>query len=192
MKYPSLYRAFNKLVDLPEAIYLDLEDRLTLKALDKHEYLIYAGQTIHHLPFIRKGLMVNYRLDDNSEKHVIQIRGEGLWLGDLYSFFSGKPTNFNIQTFQPTELLLIDHDTFDYITLNYPIFERFFRVSIQNAYVSTLNQIFNLHSQTAKERYLELVRDIPSLLDDIPHYLIASFLNIQPQSLSRIRSKLKN
>ncbi len=79
--------------------------------------------------------MVNYRLDENGEKHVIQIRWTGLWLGDLYSFYSGKPTKFNIQTYQPTELLMINHETFNFMTREYPIFERYFRLGIQDAYI---------------------------------------------------------
>jgi CRP-like cAMP-binding protein len=191
MKYPFLYRSFNEIINLSEEAYLDIESRLIRKALDKNEYLLYEGQVIEYLPFINKGLMVNYRLDENSEKHVLQIRWTGLWLGDLYSFFSGKPTKFNIRTYQPTELLLMDHETFDYITSTHPVFEKYFRIGIQNAYVETLNQIYNLQSLSAEERYLELLDNVPSLLEDIPHYLIASYLNIQPQSLSRIRRNLQ-
>ena len=191
MKYPILFQAFNKFVNLPIEAYLDLESRLIRKTLPKKEFLIKEGQIIRYLPFINKGLMVNYRLDDTGERHVIQIRWTGLWLGDIYSFFSGKPTTFNIQTYQPTELLMINHDTFDFIIREHPIYERFFRLAIQDSYIETLNQIFNLHSLSAEERYLELIQNVPSLLDDLPHYLISSYLNIKPQSLSRIRKNLQ-
>ena len=86
---------------------------------------------------------------------------------------------------------MINHETFDYITKNHPVYEKFFRLNIQEAYVQTLNRIYNLHSATAEERYLELIKNIPDLLDKIPHYLIASYLNIKPQSLSRIRKSHK-
>ena len=192
MEYPTLFKDFNKYINLPVEAYLDLEKRLVRKKLNKKEFLLKSGQTIRHLPFINKGLMINYRLDENGEKHVIQIRWTGLWLGDLYSFFSGNPSKFNIQTYKDTELLLMNHDTYDFITKEYPVYERYFRLGLQNAYVETLNQIYNLHSLSAEKRYIELIKQVPSLLDDIPHYLIASYLNIKPQSLSRIRKKLKN
>lgn len=192
MKYPFLYQAFNRYINLPIEAYLDLENKLVFKTVKKKEYLIREGQVIKYLPFINKGLMVNYRLDKKGDKHIIQIRWEGLWLGDLYSFFSGNTTNFNIQTYQDTELLMIDHETFEYITTEHPVYERYFRLGLQNAYVETLNQIYNLQSLSAEKRYLELINNVPSILEDIPHYLIASYLNIKPQSLSRIRKKLKN
>lgn len=190
MKYPLLFQAFNKYINLPIEAYLDLENRLVRKTLNKKEFLIKEGKIIKYMPFINNGLMVNYRLDDNGERHVIQIRSSGLWLGDLYSFFSGKPTKFNIQAYRTTELLTINHETFEYITKEYPLLERYFRLGLQNAYVETLDQIYNLHSLSAEKRYIELIKNIPSLLDDIPHYLIASYLNIKPQSLSRIRKRL--
>ena len=149
MKYPTLYQAFRNYKNLSPEAYLDLENRLIHKTLDKKEFLINEGQVIRYLPFINKGLMINYRLDEEGEKHVIQIRWTGLWLGDLYSFFSGAPTRFNICAYQPTELLMINHETFDFITKEHPIYERFFRLSIQNAYIETLNQIFNLSCNTA-------------------------------------------
>ncbi len=192
MEHPILYQSFRKYINLSVKDYLDLEPKLVHKTLDKNEYLIREGQIIRHLPFINDGLMANYRLDENGDIHVIQIRWTGWWLGDIYSFFSGKPSSFNIRAYQPTELLMINHDTFDFMTREYPIYERYFRIAIQHSYINTLNQVFNLHSQSAEERYLELVKNYPTLLDDIPHYLIASFLSIKPQSLSRIRKKHKN
>ena len=191
MKYPLLYQDFNKHINLPIETYLDLENRLVRKTLSKKEFLIKDGQIIRYLPFINKGLMVSYRLDENGEKHVIQIRQTGSWLGDLYSFYSGKPTKFYIQTYADTELLMINHETFDFITREHPVYERYFRLVIQNAYIATLNKNFNRHSSSAEERYFDLIANIPALLDDIPHYLIASYLNIKPQSLSRIRKKYK-
>lgn len=187
-----LFQNLKSYINIPIEAYLDLESRLVRKTLNEKEFLIQEGQIIRYLPFIKKGLMVNYRLDEEGEKHVIQIRWTGLWLGDLYSFFSGRPTKFNIRAYHPTELLMIDHETFNFITKEHPIYERYFRLGIQEAYVDTLDQIFNLHSLSAEKRYLELIQNVPSLLDDIPHYLIASYLNIQPQSLSRIRRNLQN
>jgi len=192
MKYENFHRSLKSLINLPPEAYLAFEERLVVKTLKDKELLHEEGQTIRYMPFINNGLMVNYRVDEEGESHVLQIRWTGHWLGDLYSFFSGKPSKFNIRAYQPTELLLIDHETFDFITQKYPIYERYFRMAIQSAYVETIDQVFNLHSRSAEERYLDLIEHFPSLLHDIPQYLIASYLNIKPQSLSRIRKNLLN
>lgn len=191
MEYPALYKVFSNHIKLPEEDYLDLESRLIRKTINKKEYLFREGQIVNYLPFISEGLMVNYRLDESGNRHVIQIGRKGSWLGDLFSFFSRTSTSFNIQAYQTTELLLINHETYTYITKKHPSFEKFFRLNIQYAYTATLNEIFKLHSLSAEERYLQLIKHIPTILEDMPHYLIASYLNIESQSLSRIRKKLK-
>lgn len=191
MKYPDLYKSFNQFVRIPLEEYLDLEDRLIHKTLSKKEFLINEGQRLHYLPYINDGLMINYRLDGKGNRHVIQIGWKGYWLGDVDSFFSGSTTMFNVQAYQKTELLLINHDTYDFIIKKYDSYEKHFLISVQKAYMNVLNQIYNLHRLSAEERYLELIKKVPSILDDMPHYLIASYLNIQSQTLSRIRKDLK-
>jgi len=169
---------------------MTLEDRLIVKQLDARQSFLQEGQIIRYMPFINEGLMVNHRTDEKGEDHVLQIRWGGQWLGDLMSFFTHKPSIFNITTYKPTQLLLVNHDTFDEVMATHPIYERYFRLAFQSAYVDTLNQIYNLHSASAKQRYLDLIENVPSILNDIPHYLIASYLNIKAPSLSRIRKKL--
>ncbi len=190
MKYPNLFKTLSHFVDLSDEDYSAIEERVQVKHLGNKEYLLREGETIHYLPFINQGLMVNYRLDPGGDMHVLQIRWTGKWLGDLISFFTGQPSKFNIRAYQATELLLIDRDTFDYITEKHPVFEKYFRRSIQEAYTSLIDRVFALHSRSAKQRYLDLIDNYPQLIDHLPHYLIASYLSIKPQSLSRIRKEL--
>ena len=80
----------------------------------------------------------------------------------IYLAFSQKPSFFNIVAYKPTELLLVNHDTFDYITKNHLIYEKYFRIAFQKSYVGTLSQIYSLHSKTAEERYRDLVEMFPA------------------------------
>ncbi|WP_271766221.1 Crp/Fnr family transcriptional regulator [Aquimarina algiphila] len=189
MQYPQLYKQFKKHIDLSLEAYLDLEKRLIKKTIKKKEYLIEEGKIAKYLPFIEKGLLVNYRFDSDAHTHVIQIGYTGNWLGDLFSFFNNSPTHFNIQAFKETDLLLINRETYEYISEKYPIYEKYYRIGIQNAYSQVLKRIYNIHSQSAKKRYQALIENIPTILDDIPHYMIASYLGVKPQSLSRIRNQ---
>lgn len=191
IKYPTFYNSINHYVKLSDEAYQALEERLIVKKINEKEHFTEEGKIAHYLPFINEGLMVNYRTDENGDRHTLQIRWTGWWLGDLYSFFSLEPSFINLICYKPTELLLVSHDTFDFITKEYPIYEKYFRIAFQKSYIGVLTQMYNLHKTSAEERYLNLIKEIPTILDEIPHYLIASYLNIQPQSLSRIRKKLK-
>lgn len=191
MKYPNYYKCFCKFIDLSPEEYAAVEDRVVVKKLEKNEYLLREGEVSRYMPFINRGLMVNYRLNEKGEAHVLQIRWKGYWLGDLYSFFTDNPSKFNIRAYQPTELLMIDRTTFNYITENHPVYEKYFRSSIQTAYLHLLDRTFHLQGSSAKERYLSLIKNYPKLMEHIPHYMIASYLSIKPQSLSRIRKSLQ-
>jgi CRP-like cAMP-binding protein len=192
IKYPNLYNSIRNYINITPDEYLPLEERLIVKQLKEREFFVQEGEIIKYLGFINDGLMVNYRIDEKGDRHVIQIRWTQWWMGDLYSFFSRKPTFSDIICYKPTEILLINHETFDYITENFPKYEKFFRIAFQKSYISTLNQVYNLHSKSAEERYLDLIENVPTILDDIPHYLIASYLNIRPQSLSRLRKNIQS
>lgn len=191
-KYPTFYNSLNSYIHLSDEAYQVLEERIIVKKFGARKFVLQEGKIMRYLPFINEGLMVNYRTNDQGDRHVLQIRWTGWWLGDLLSFFTKQPSFFNVVTYKPTELLMINHETFDLITKQYPIYERYFRIAFQKSYIGTLTQIYDLHSATAEERYIELIENVPTILDDIPHYLIASYLNIRPQSLSRIRKKIKN
>jgi len=191
VRFPNFYNSLSRYVQLSDEAYHALESRVIVKHLDNREFLLTEGNVIRYLPFINDGLLVNYRTDNDGNRHTLQIRWTGWWMGDLYSFFSKQPSFSNIICFKPSELLLISHETFEFITENYPEYEKFFRIAFQKSYVGTLNQLYNLHSKSATERYLHLIENVPTVLEDIPHYLISSYLNIKPQSLSRIRKSLK-
>ena len=191
IKYPVLYDAMSQYAHIPLEAYIEFESGIYTKEISQGDFLFREGQTINFLTFINEGLGVNYRLDQEGNYHVLQIRGKGWWLGDLHSFFTSKPSHFNVMCFKKTEFLIINRPLFDKIVDKYHVFDRFFRVAFQKSYVGTLEKLYDLHSKNATQRYTDLVSNVPDLVDHIPHYLIASYLNIQPQSLSRIRSQLK-
>ncbi|MEZ5009461.1 MAG: Crp/Fnr family transcriptional regulator [Chitinophagales bacterium] len=192
MKFKSLYESITSEVDVPMDIYLEFEDRFIFKEFDKKDFVLKEGQIATYLSFLNKGLIVSYRTDANGNRHAIQIRWKGSWLSELESIFSKKPTKYNYLAVKPTEMLFMPLKDYNEISKKYPVFETFFRISLKQSYLGALEQIYKLHSLSAEARYLELIKNVPTLLEDIPHYLIASYLNIQPQSLSRIRKIHKN
>jgi CRP-like cAMP-binding protein len=91
---------------------------------------------------------------------------------------------------EPTTVLMINKQCFDKACTTMPIFERYFRILIQNAYVSMQYRMAKSTSEEADKRYKEFSTSHPDHLQRIPQYLIASYLGIQPQSLSRIRKMM--
>jgi hypothetical protein len=160
--------------------------------LPKKHQLVQTGSRCKYLYFIEKGLLHSYTTDSAGQSHTIQFGFEGHWISDLYGFLSQKPAIFNIEALEDTSVLNLSKDNFEFALSTIPSFERFFRILIQNAYVNSQQRIAENYTADAEQRYRTLIKQQPDLLQRVPQYLIASYLGIKPQSLSRIRQKLKN
>src|SRR5690606_1436989 len=114
---------------------------------------------------------------------------EGYWITDQYSFFSGRKGIFMIETLEDCKMLVLSKDHMNTRCAQSHRIEHFFRILIQNAFVALQYRLTKTNSETAENRYLEFSRLYPHFLNRIPQYLIASYLGIRPQSLSRIRKE---
>lgn len=165
----------------------DFNKLIVEKKFDKKTKLVEEGQYCKFIYFIIEGSCYSYFTDPKGEQQVIQLALEGYWISDLSSFYSNGKAIYTIETIESTTVLLISRDNFEKACASLPIFERYFRVLIQNAYVAMQQRLARSSSEDAEKRYIELTKSHPDFLQRIPQYLIASYLGIKPQSLSRIR-----
>ena len=160
--------------------------------LDKNEHFLNEGKVANYIAFVISGGLYSYTIDEKGKKNVLQIALEDYWISDLNSFFSREPSQLNIETITKTKLIIINKDDFEKSCNTIPAFNHFQRILIQNAYIATLQRVSTLTSKSAPQRYLELITKHPEIIKKVPQLLIASYLGIKPQSLSRIRKRLFN
>ena len=156
----------------------------------KKEVLVREGQYCNHLYYVNKGLIYSSYTGDKGLVHVVQIAVEDFWISDLYGFFSGNRAICDVKALEDTSVVAISKDNLEKACETIPLIEHFFRKLIQNAYISSHYRMTQTKSAEAKIRYLDFLDAYPTVSQRIPQYLIASFLGIQPQSLSRIRRSL--
>lgn len=158
--------------------------------LENKIQFVKEGQVSRNLYFVDSGATHTFIIDKKGEVHTVQFGFEGYWIGDMYSFFSGNPSIFNVETLEPSTLFAMKHVDFEKACEEIPKFEMFFRILVQNGYLSSLQRIAKSFSEDAEQRYLMLIKNHPDLPQRVPQYLVASYLGIKPQSLSRIRQNL--
>ena len=158
--------------------------------LRKNEFLINEGSIARYTAFINSGVLYSYSIDEKGEKHVVNIAIEDYWISDLFSFLSGEPSIFNVQAIENSEIVLLSKSNFEIACNTIPSFERFFRLLIQKAYINSQRRISRIYGDSAKERYLKLLKSNPEIIQRVPQHYIASYLGIKPQSLSRIRKNM--
>lgn len=160
------------------------------KSFDKKDVIVEEGTQCNYIYFIVEGSCYSFYTDDKGEEHAMQFSLEGYWISELYSFFSGKKSIYTVQALEPTRVLALNKDSFNKACDTMPAFDKYFRLLIQNAYVALQYRLAKTNSEDAEHRYNEFAKLYPQFVQRIPQYLIASYLGIKPQSLSRIRKEL--
>jgi CRP-like cAMP-binding protein len=155
----------------------------------KRQYILQQGDVSRNETYIVSGLTRTYEVDDKGQEHVVQFGPEDWWVGDMYSYLTDTPSQFNIDCMEDTEVLQISKANQEMLYREVPKLERHFRIMIQNAYVSSLKRISSNLSKSAAERYDEFLTRYPCIGQRVPNHQIASYLGITPQSLSRVRRK---
>lgn len=160
------------------------------KKLRKKRFLLQDGEVCKYTAFVEKGLLRSFTIDEKGAEHILQFSLEGWWNADLYSFFTGEPSDFNIEALEGSEMLLITKPSWDILLKEVPAFERYFRILIQNNLIATQRRLLGSFSETAEEKYQKLLQDFPDIVQRVPQHMVASYLGITRETLSRIRRQL--
>lgn len=187
----QLFQNINKIINLSEEEYEQFHSYTQTVKLKRKELLLSEGDICKYSYFVSKGCL-RYFYSVDGHEHTGQFFFENNWYTDLESFLTGKPSRQNIEALEPTQILTISKDSLEKLYLLNPKFERFGRLMAERAFIGIKQRTEMLTNQSAEERYINLIRDRPKVIERIPQHYIASYIGIQPQSLSRIRKKLGN
>jgi CRP-like cAMP-binding protein len=160
------------------------------KKLRKRQYLLQEGDVSKYVAFVEKGILRSYTVDEKGSEHIIQFAFEGWWIADQYSFLTGEPSQYNIDALEDCELLLLSKSAEELLMERIPKMERFFRILLQNSLIATQRRLVSSLSHSAEEKYNELIQSCPTIPQRVPQHMMASFLGITPETLSRIRKQV--
>ncbi|MCW3167290.1 Crp/Fnr family transcriptional regulator [Chryseobacterium sp. 09-1422] len=177
-------------VNLTNEEKTELQSFFSVKKLKKKQFLLKEGDICTHLSFVGEGLLKSYFVDEKGGENINMFAFEGWWISDFKSFISQEKAVLNIDAVEETELLMISLEDYEKLTLEIPVMDRYFRILYQNSLVTKDYRLIASNSYTAEEKYLEFSKKNPEIIKRIPHNLIASFLGLAPETVSRIRRKL--
>jgi CRP-like cAMP-binding protein len=160
-----------------------------IKKLRKHQYLLQEGDVWKYNAFLCEGCLRTYRVDDKGLEHISYISIENYWTGDRESLLSGKPAQSNIDAIEDSVVLLFSIDNFEMIKRKIPAFRDLVNALVDRSLVASQNRIHSIISQTAEEKYLDFIKTSPQIANRVPQHMIASYLGISPETLSRVRKQ---
>jgi CRP-like cAMP-binding protein len=185
--FDLLYRKINEKITLTEEEFELCKPLFTQRKLRKRQFILQEGDVSRYNIFVGKGLLRSYSIDDKGSEHILQFALEGWWTADLSSFFTDEPSLFNIEALEDSELLMITRPTWESLLDKLPAIERYFRILIQNSLIATQRRLLGSLSETAEQKYLKFIKAYPESVQRIPQHMIASYLGITRETLSRLR-----
>lgn len=177
-------------VALSDSEILMLTASLSSKTYRKGDFLLHAGEVCAYAFFVEKGLLRSFTTDETGKEHIIQFGPENWFVTDRSSAYFNEPSDFAIEAIEDTTVVLIDAAFISQASVKYPSFMHFNEKALQSHIRQLQKRINLLLSATAEKRYLDFIRLYPDLTLRVPQWMIASYLGITPESLSRVRKEL--
>jgi CRP-like cAMP-binding protein len=188
MEADLLISYINRYIQLTEEETNLFLSKVHIRSYSKGQYVVQNGNICKYESFVIKGCLKTFYIDNEGEEHIVMFAIEDWWTADLGSFLTQTPAAYNIVCIENSELAQISYHDLEELYIAIPRLERFFRIIIQKAYVALQQRIVNNFSLPAKERYALFRNQYPEIDQRVPQYMIASYLGITKEFLSKIRS----
>lgn len=189
--YELFFKRFNDLVPLTPDEEGIIKNHLTPKKLRKKQYLLQEGDVCKYIAFIEKGVLRSYSIDDKGDEHILQFALEGWLISDLASFLTGNPATYTVDAVEDSELVLISRAANEELIRTLPKFETWTRLQITGAYIALQKRLTSVISLSLEERYTGLTAMYPQIVQRVPQHMIASYMGLSPETLSRVRKKIQ-
>ena len=167
-----------------------VKTHLTPKKLRRKQYLLQEGDVCKNIAFVEKGALRTYTVDDLGTEHILQFALEGWTISDLYSFLTGEASTYNIDALEAAELVLVSKAAHEEMLQTIPKYETYVRLQVTGAYIALQRRITSVLSLTTEERYKNFTATYPNIVQRVPQHMIASFMGLTPETLSRVRKRM--
>jgi CRP-like cAMP-binding protein len=189
--FDLLFQKIRKLVPITDEEEMWCKTLFVPKQLRKRQYILQTGDVCTYQAFVEKGILRSYTIDEKGGEHILQLASEGWWMADLSSYLTGEPSILNIDAIEAAEILLISRASWEMAMERIPKLEHYFRIIIQNHLVVTQKRLLQSFSETAEEKYVRFLHTFPDCEQRVPLHMIASYLGIKRETLSRLRKQIK-
>lgn len=167
-----------------------LQDLIVNKTFEKGEMLLEKGEVSSYVYFVEEGLLRFFSISKEGKEHIIQFAPEGWFVTERNSICYNEPSEYYIDACERTTVVLLNQKFIDKASELSPQFRSYNERLLQNHIRQLQKRINLLIGANAEERYLEFINLYPNLMLRVPQWMIASYLGITPESLSRVRKNL--
>ena len=161
------------------------------KKLKKHQFLVQENDIVNNDYFVINGCLKGYHLDNQGKEYILQFALQNWWITDFQAYFNQTKATINIDCIEDSELLCLSLINREKLCSEMHKIEHFFRKKSNAGYVALQQRILTMLNNNPKERYEKLLHQNPILFQKVPKKLIASYLGVSRETLSRFNSTSK-
>ena len=176
------YIAFNK---EEESLLLS---KIQVRNIPRKQWLVIPGEYCRAEHFVSKGCFRAYYTDEKGVQHITKFAPEGWWITDTESFFSGGLSKLCVEALEDGEVVILNKTAQEALFDSIPQLNRYFRLVYQKGLMNSSERVLRTISDRAAEHYARFLDQYPGLDQRVPQYMIASYLGITPEFLSRIKA----
>ena len=159
----------------------------TPKKVRRRQLLLHEGEICQYKIFVGKGLLKTYRLKDDGSEYIMRFSPENSWTTDPVSFNQNIPSSYNIEALENTEVVLFTRPNLGQLLQAVPAFKLFTDNLISSTLDDTRDRLLKTLSYTSEEKYNDFIASFPDVFSRVPLHMVASYLGISRETLSRIR-----
>lgn len=175
-----------ELITLSDAEFDHVWSHFSVKKLRKHQFVIQVDDPVRYEYFVVSGCLKAYVINEDNKMHILQFAMQNWWVTDYQSYYKGISAKLYIDCIEDAEVLCISLENKDKICAEIHQVEHFFRKKTNAGYVALQQRILSLLTSTPKEKYEQLLTQYPQLFQKVPKQLIAAYLGVSRETLSRL------
>lgn len=184
----NLREHIEKLITLTDDEFAFVSSHFNSKKFKKHQFLIQEGNSVPYSYFVVSGLLKLVHTDTNGKEHIVSFAMEDWWESDYYAFFTQTEATLSLICLEDTEVLYCSFEDYKNLCDGLQKMERFFLQKATFGFLGSQRRIISWQTSNSKERYEQLLKQYPSLFQRVSKNLIASYLGVSRETLSRLSS----
>lgn len=182
--------SLRKYIPLSEEEISLLEETLNIRKVKKKQWIVTPGEVCKTEFFVNKGCFRSYFIDDNGHEHITKFATEGWWITDISSFYSGKEGHMYVEALEDGEVIPVRKENMEMLSDKIPQLNKYLKLVYQKGLANSCDRLLRTISSTAAEHYQRFLSEYPDIEKRVPQYMIASYLGVTPEFLSKAKARL--
>ncbi len=191
-EFDGLLSNIRRYVDISEEETERIKAISEVKTIRKRQFLDQPGFVSRFRNYVIDGSFRSYYVDEEGKEHTVQIAINDWFVSDFYSYITQTPATLFVEALEDSKIIQMKYEDIEPLCKELHSVSEYFRVSTEKAFAFSRNRALSNLSKTAEERFLEFNDRYPNIIERVPQYIVASYLGISAEFLSKIRKKLNS